>query len=228
MWTASIGLSAGLGEDALSGRSRDRLNGGICFIADGGLSAGGVEDAVKAVLDAGVRWIQYREKRLCRRDIFFAAERLRMLTQEYGAVLTVNDHADIALAVDADGVHLGQDDLPLAAARKIMGGKCIGISTHDMDQALDAAQNGADYIGFGPVFRTSTKDAGEPRGPELLGDVVSSVGIPVVAIGGINLGNLREVLRRGVAAVAVASGILVSGDLYSTARDFVNIVDAEI
>jgi len=204
------------------------LNGGICFITDSRLSALSVEDTVKVVLDAGIRWIQYREKALSRRDIFFQAERLRTLTQEYRAVLTINDHADIALAVDADSVHLGQDDLPLTAARKIMGEKGIGISTHDMAQALEAGRNGADYIGFGPVFRTSTKEAGTPRGLSLLRNVVSSLDIPVVAIGGINLENLRDVLGQGVAAVAVASGILKTPDLYSTARDFVNIIDAEI
>ncbi|NOZ25290.1 MAG: thiamine phosphate synthase [Nitrospirae bacterium] len=204
------------------------LNGGICFITDSRLSVLGVEDTVRIVLDAGVRWIQYREKTLSRRDLFLQAERLRTLTQEYRAVLTINDHADIALAVDADGVHLGQDDLPLTAARKIMGEKDVGISTHDIEQALEAWRNGADYIGFGPVFETSTKEAGTPRGLSLLRETASSIDIPVVAIGGINLENLREVLRHGAAAVAVASGILESSDLYSTARNFVNIVNAEI
>ncbi|VAX34697.1 Thiamin-phosphate pyrophosphorylase [hydrothermal vent metagenome] len=207
---------------------KNMLYGGICFITDSSLSALSVEETVRRVLDAGVRWIQYREKALCRKDIFLQAERLRRLTNDYKAILTVNDHADIALAVDADGVHLGQDDLPLKAARKIMGKKIIGISTHDMNQAKVARRNGADYIGFGPVFQTSTKDAGTPRGLDLLRDVVSSIDIPVVAIGGINLKNLGDVMRHGASAVAVASGILKSPDVCRTARDFVNIIYAEI
>jgi thiamine-phosphate pyrophosphorylase len=207
---------------------KNMLYGGICFITELSLSALSVEETVRRVLDAGIKWIQYRGKALFRRDMFLQAERLRRLTDEYRAVLIVNDHADIALAVDADGVHLGQDDLSLKAARKIMGKKIIGISTHNVDQALEARRNGADYIGFGPVFQTSTKDAGTPRGLNLLRDVVSSLDIPVVAIGGINLQNLMDVMRQGASAAAVASGILKSPDVSRTARDFVNIIYAEI
>jgi len=207
---------------------KNMLYGGICFITDSRLSALSVEETVRRVLDAGIRWIQYREKALCRRDMFLQAERLRRLTNEYRAVLIVNDHADIALAVDADGVHLGQDDLPLKAARKIMGKKIIGISTHNVNQALEAQRNGADYIGFGPVFQTFTKEAGTPRGLNLLKNVVSSLDIPVVAIGGIDLKKLRGVMGYGASAVAVASGILKSPDVCRTARDFVNIIYAEI
>ncbi len=207
---------------------KNMLYGGICFITESSLSALSVDETVRKVLDAGIRWIQYREKALCRRDMFLQAERLRRLTDEYRAVLIVNDHADIALAVGADGVHLGQDDLPLKAARKIIGKKIIGISTHNMNQALEAQRKGADYIGFGPVFQTSTKDAGTPMGLNVLKDIVSSLDIPVVAIGGINLKNLRDVVRHGASAVAVASGILKSPDVCRTARDFVNIIYAEI
>ncbi len=198
--------------------------GGICFITGRDLSPLGVEDTVKAVLDAGVRWVQYREKGLSRREVFHQAERLKKLTDRYRALLVVNDHADIALAVDAGGVHLGQDDLPLKEARGMMGGKLIGISTHDIDQAREAEAGGADYIGFGPVFPTTTKDAGSPRGLETLREVVSIVSLPVVAIGGISLDNLGEVLQQGVSAVAVASGMLKGEDLHRTASEFVKIV----
>jgi len=195
--------------------------GGICFITDRTISSLSAEDQVKKALDAGIQFIQYREKNLTRRDIYYNAETLRAITLEYKATFIINDHADIALAVDAEGVHLGQDDLPLADARKIMGKKIIGISTHDLKQAADAAQGGADYIGFGPVYHTTTKDAGTPRGPEQITLIRKRVRIPIVAIGGIGYENLEEVFTAGADAVAVASAILKKGDPYENAKKFV-------
>jgi len=195
--------------------------GGICFITDRTISSLSVEDQVKMALDAGIQFIQYREKTLTRRDIYYNAETLRAITLEYKTTFIVNDHADIALAVDAEGVHLGQDDLPLADARKIMGEKIIGISTHDLKQATDAAQGGADYIGFGPVYHTTTKDAGTPRGPEEIALIRRHVRIPIVAIGGIGHENLEEVFNAGADAAAVASAILKNGDPYENAKKFV-------
>lgn len=198
--------------------------GGICFITDRTISSLSVEDQVKLALDAGIRFIQYREKNLNRRDIFYNAEKLRIITLEYQATFIVNDHADIALAIDAEGVHLGQDDLPLADARKIMGKKIIGISTHDLKQATDAAQGGADYIGFGPIYHTTTKDAGTPRGAEQIALIRQYIGIPIVAIGGIGYENLEEVFTAGADAVAVASAILRNGDPYHNGEKFVERV----
>ncbi len=201
------------------------LFGGLCLITDRRLSSLPMEEAVKRALDGGVRWIQYREKELSRREIYFTAERLRKLTEEYGAVFVVNDHLDIAMAVDADGVHLGQDDLLLEGARRVYN-RIIGISTHNTTQARDAEDGGADYIGFGPVFSTTTKEGAlSPRGLERLREVVEAVLVPVVAIGGINLENLSDVLQTGVQAVAVASAILSSPDIYKTSREFVNIIN---
>jgi thiamine-phosphate pyrophosphorylase len=170
-------------------------------------------------LKAGAGWIQYREKEKSRREIYHEALRLRGLTQGAGAMFVVNDHADIALAVDADGVHLGQDDLPLSEARKMLGKRIIGISTHSLPEAMQAAWGGADYIGFGPVFHTSTKEAGEPKGVEMLREIKRHVKIPVVAIGGISPENLSEVLDAGADGVAVASAIF-RGDIYENVRSF--------
>lgn len=195
--------------------------GGICFITDRTISSLSAEDQVKKALDAGIQFIQYREKKLTRREIFYKAETLRAITLEYKAIFIVNDHADIALAVDAEGVHLGQDDLPLSDARKIMGKKIIGISTHDLKQATDASQGGADYIGFGPVYHTITKDAGTPRGAEQIALIRKHVRIPIVAIGGIGYENLEEVFTAGADAAAVASAILKRGDPYENAKKFV-------
>ncbi|MGE5892679.1 MAG: thiamine phosphate synthase [bacterium] len=198
--------------------------GGICFITDRTISSLSVEDQVKAVLDAGIRVIQYREKDFTRRQIYFQSESLRKVTAEYKAVLIINDHADIALAVDADGVHLGQDDLPLKDARKIMGKKLVGISTHDLEQAIDAQEGSADYIGFGPMFHTMTKDAGSPKGTKMLAEVRKNIQIPIVAIGGIDLENIDKVFKSGADAGAVASAILKSDDVYQAAKRFVDAV----
>jgi thiamine-phosphate pyrophosphorylase len=183
-----------------------------------------VEDSVKRVLDGGLRWVQLREKVLPRREIFHLAERLRKITSQYGATFIVNDHPDIALASGADGVHLGQDDLPLEEARKVVGEKIIGISTHSLEEAIDAQNRGADYIGFGPIFGTTTKDNPlPPRGVKALREVSEAVAIPVVAIGGIKLENLKDVLTSGASAVAVASGIL-NGEPKTMAERFVKII----
>jgi len=200
--------------------------GGLCFITDhntGGLS---FLDMTQAVLRAGVGWVQYRDKNASRRKVYEEAIKLKDLAGKHNAVFIVNDYSDIALAVDADGVHLGQDDLPVKEARKILGkGKIIGVSTHCIEQALEAEQAGADYLGFGPVFHTSTKDAGSPRGTDLLGEIKNKVSIPVVAIGGINLENIHSVLETGVDAVAVASAIL-KGDIEENAGRFMEIIKA--
>jgi thiamine-phosphate pyrophosphorylase len=200
--------------------------GGLCFITDhntGGLS---FLDMTQAVLRAGVGWVQYRDKNASRRKVYEEAIKLKDLAGKHNAVFIVNDYSDIALAVDADGVHLGQDDLPVKEARKILGkGKIIGVSTHCIEQALEAEQAGADYLGFGPVFHTSTKDAGSPRGTVLLGEIKNKVNIPVVAIGGINLENIHSVLETGVDAVAVASAIL-KGDIEENAGRFMEIIKA--
>ncbi len=171
-----------------------------------------------------MKWVQYRDKEKSRREIYEEAIILRKLTKEFNAVLIVNDYADIALAVDADGVHLGQDDLPIREAQKIMGkDKIIGISTHNLKQAIEAEKEGADYIGFGPVFYTLTKDAGIPKGIDVLQEIKRHVQVPVVAIGGINIENIRSVLDTGIDAVAVASAIL-SGDIENNVKIFMEII----
>ncbi len=195
--------------------------GGLCFITDRKISAVTMEESVAAALKSGARWIQYREKEKTRREIYIEASRLRELTVRAGAEFIVNDHADIALAVGADGLHLGQDDLPLREARGIMGKRIIGISTHSVAEAVEAEHDGADYIGFGPVFRTTTKDAGEPRGVDMLREIRRHVSIPIVAIGGITLDNLARVIEAGADAVAVASAIL-RGDVHMNVRSFID------
>ncbi len=197
---------------------------GLCFITDRKVSGLSYEDMTHRVLREGVQWIQFREKERSRREIYEEAVKLRRLTRDFNALFIVNDFLDIAMCVGADGVHLGQDDLPLKEARKIMGSdRIIGISTHNIEQAIEAEKNGADYIGFGPIFRTFTKNAGKPKGIEILHEVKKQVKIPVVAIGGITLENIRSVINTGIDAVAVASAILRE-DIEENAKLFMDHV----
>jgi thiamine-phosphate pyrophosphorylase len=148
------------------------------------------------------------------------AGKIAKLCKEQNALFLVNDRLDIAQAVDADGVHLGQDDMPLKVARKILGSeKVIGITAHNLEEALQAEQDGADYVGVSPIFKTDTKkDAGEPVGIELVKEVKQKVKIPVVAIGGINLENAKQVISAGADAVCVISAIVCSENVEKAAK----------
>ncbi|MEW6571098.1 MAG: thiamine phosphate synthase [Nitrospirota bacterium] len=199
---------------------------GLCFITDRKICDLSCKEMVLQALKAGIRWVQYREKDLSRRSIYEESVELRRITRKFDALFIVNDHVDIASAVGADGVHLGQEDLPFKNARKILGkDKIIGISTHDLEQAKEAEAQGADYIGFGPVFHTLTKDAGSPKGIEILTQIRKQVRIPIVAIGGINHENIRSVLGTRVDAVAVASAML-KGNIEQNARNFIHILNS--
>lgn len=147
---------------------------------------------------AGARVLQYRDKRASRGEMLRIARRIRALTAESNTLFIVNDFIDIALLAGADGVHLGQDDIPIAEAREITPpGFVIGISTHSLEQALEAEKQGADYIGSGPVFATPTKEDYIPIGPDTVKQVLRSVRIPVVTIGGLNLENLPLLREAG-------------------------------
>jgi len=174
-------------------------------------------DAVKVLRDllaGGARFLQLRVKALSANEFFDLARRARTETRSYGCKLIINDRVDVALACDADGVHLGQEDLPLAVGRKLIGDRIVGISTHDLDQAREAEQNGADYIGFGPTFGTSTKDTGyTARGVEMLRQIRERVNLPIVAIGGINEQNVQQVWQAGANSAAIISDILRAEDI---------------
>lgn len=173
-------------------------------------------------LSCGVTFFQYRDKNGVRRHIYETARELSALARRRGALFIVNDHADIAAAVDAAGVHLGQEDLPIEAARKLLGRqKIIGISTHSREQAIAAEASGADYIGFGPIFSTSTKDAGKTQGIDALAAIKKTVAIPVIAIGGIMHGNAREVMKAGADGAAVISAILSAPDMKQAAEQMI-------
>jgi thiamine-phosphate pyrophosphorylase len=173
-----------------------------------------VEEVLRELLRAGVKILQLRAKSLAAKDFLALAKYVRSETAAHNCRLIVNDRADIAMAIDADGVHLGQDDLPLHAGRKLLGNKIIGISTHDIEQAQQAQRNGADYIGFGPMFGTHTKNTGySARGINMLKEIRAAVAIPIVAIGGINEHNVRQVWQAGADSAAIISDILSATDI---------------
>ncbi len=175
-------------------------------------------------LSAGIRTIQLREKHLSKKEIYKEAAALRSLTKKHKTTLIINDYVDIALMVNADGVHFGQDDMPIKEARKILGkNKIIGVSTHTLKQAAKAQEEGADYIGFGPIFQTATKDAGSPKGVNVLREIRKNIKVPIVAIGGITFENVSDVMSAGADAAAMASGILC-GDIKSNIRRFLAII----
>ena len=185
-----------------------RLPSRLYAIADG---AGGcdVVDLTARLLSGGARIVQLRWKEATAASFLAAGEQCRRSTRERDALLLVNDRVDVAIACDADGVHLGQSDLPLWAARRLLGKtRWIGVSTHDLPQARAAAASGADYIGFGPLFATGTKTTGySPRGLERLAELRRAVGVPIVAIGGIDGDNAGAAVRAGADAVAMISAL---------------------
>ncbi|WP_435166444.1 thiamine phosphate synthase [Paenibacillus glycanilyticus] len=176
-----------------------------------------MEEAIKG----GVDIIQLRDKDSSPEEVLRKARALRELTRKYGVTFIVNDYIDIALEVDADGVHLGQNDVSLTEARERVGDKIIGISTHAIEEALLAEEQGADYIGVGPVFPTKTKvDVVDPVTVAYVRQVAEKVRIPFVAIGGIKLGNVDEVLAAGATRICAVSEIVGSSDVAGTCQAF--------
>lgn len=188
----------------------------IYAITDSGLSCGrSVTDVVAALLAAKVRIIQYREKKKKAGEMLRECEALRRMTREAGAFFIVNDHVDIAKLVGADGVHVGQEDLPVARVRELMGPDCVvGLSTHSPEQAAAAVRDGADYIGVGPIYATQTKeDVCNPVGLEYLEHVVATHAVPFVAIGGIKRHNIGDVVRRKARCCCLVSELVGAPDI---------------
>jgi thiamine-phosphate pyrophosphorylase len=182
---------------------------GFYFITDASLSRAGIMRDVKSALAAGVQAVQYRNK--CARSKQMLAEAFAIGKLCKGkALCIINDRVDIACAVGADGVHLGQDDMPYCLARKMLGkGKMIGVTVHTLAQAVEAAHAGADYLGVAPIFATRTKiDTGKACGVGLIRQIKKRVSIPLVAIGGINLSNMQQVVDAGAQGVCALSAVV--------------------
>ena len=184
------------------------------------LRGGTLADAVAAALRGGATLVQLREKTLDPADLLSEARQLTALCRAHGVPLVVDDNVEIALAAGADGVHVGQSDMAARRARALLGpDRILGVSAHNAAEALAAQADGADYLGCGAAFVTGTKLDAHPVSAETMRAVTAAVDIPVVAIGGIDAGNILQLQGRGLAGVAVVSGIFAQPDLTAAARE---------
>lgn len=176
-------------------------------------------DKVALSIKSGVDIVQLREKNTTSKRFIYLAQRIRELTSHFGAAFIVNDRVDIAKISNADGVHLGQDDIPVSYAREILGDNAIiGVSTHCPEHAKKAITDGADYIGVGPVFKTPTKPSKDPVGLEYVKWAADNVNIPFFAIGSIDTDNIKEVVQAGAKRVAVIRAIMYADDIESNCK----------
>ena len=185
--------------------------------------------AARELLSAGVRLIQFRDKHASSRQLYETCVELRGLLRDSGCSLIVNDRADVARVTDAEGVHLGQSDLPVEMARRVLApDQWIGWSTHSLDQVVEADRTTADYIAFGPIFPTASKENPDPVvGLEGLREARRATGKPLVAIGGITLRKASEVLAAGADSVAVIGDLLNAPDIQERAREFLSVVGCD-
>lgn len=192
----------------------------IYLVTDEGCLQGrALLDCVREALEGGVTLVQYRAKTASSAEMYNEALQLKALCDSFNVPLIINDRLDIAMAVGAAGVHLGQDDLPCAAARRILGEDyIIGVSAHNQAEAKAALQSGADYLGCGAVFGTATKADVKKLGTDGLAAICKAKGLPVVGIGGVTADNYREVRAAGADGAAIVSGILAQPDIRTTVR----------
>ncbi len=180
---------------------------------------------IEKAIHGGVTLVQLREKNISSLEFFDLAQQVKELTDRCQIPLIINDRVDIALAVDAAGVHLGQEDLPTTTARKLLGSeKLLGISAATLEEALSAERSGADYIGVGALFPTTTKSNTRKVTPDELRNIKQRVNIPVVAIGGINQTNLQQIAHTGIDGIAVVSAILGKSDIENSARKLLELL----
>ncbi|MHB8280062.1 MAG: thiamine phosphate synthase [Candidatus Humimicrobiaceae bacterium] len=198
----------------------------LYFITDSRLTRRGIIEDIKSAINAGVKAIQYREKEKSTREMLKEADKIKNICKKNNVLFIVNDGIDIALATDADGVHLGNNDMPYEIARELLGkNKIIGLTVHNMKEAKRAEKLGADYIGVSPIFKTRTKpDAGIPKGLELIKEVKNNTTIPFVAIGGINENNIKSVLTAGAKSIAIISAIVTKSDVERECKKFRDII----
>ena len=201
---------------------RPELKLGLYLVTDERLSRGrATAEIVRAAIRGGIDVVQLRGKDLPAREHLAIGRELRAITREAGVLLIVNDRVDLALALDADGVHVGQDDLPAEIARQLVGpDRIVGVSAATIAEALAARDAGADYLGVGAIYGTATKlDAGAATGTALLGTIAGAIDLPLIGIGGINATNVADVIAAGAAGAAIVSAIVAADDPEAAARD---------
>ena len=195
------------------------------FITDSELSKNGIFSDVENALKAGCKIVQYREKNKTTKEMIEEGTHLKKIC-DGRAIFLVDDRVDIALAIDSDGVHIGQEDIPFDIAKKLLGkDKIIGLTVHTLEEALEAERLGVDYIGLAPIFKTGTKeDARNPIGPVMIEIVREKVGLPIVAVGGINKENIKNVIKAGADSVVSIYAVLNINDLYNEVSEFIRII----
>lgn len=180
-------------------------------------------DVLREVVEGGARIIQLREKEYTKKELYHLAVRFQEITRPAGVLLIINDHLDVALGAGADGVHLGQDDLPVAVARRLAPDLLIGASCHSLEEALQAQRDGADYVNIGPIFPTTTKQGvSEFLGPSAISAIGPKLAIPFTVMGGINEGNLDRVLEQGARRIAMVTAITQAPDIKAAVIRFRN------
>ena len=205
----------------VAAESKDRLaDVRLCVLLSGGPTVESLISLAQSLVDAGIDILQLRDKTLSDRELITRAAALREITQAAGKLLVVNDRADVAAAAHADGVHVGQDDLTVQQARRVVGPELlIGVSTHSIEQARAAVLDGANYIGVGPTFPSQTKQFDIFPGLALLSTVAAEISLPALAIGGISADNLASVLATGARRIAVGAAITQAADPAAAARE---------
>jgi thiamine-phosphate pyrophosphorylase len=203
---------------------------GLYLVTSQPLSAGRTtREIVQAALAGGVRLIQLREKDMAVREFVALAEEVRVLTARVGALLIVNDRVDVALAVGADGVHLGQDDFPVAAARRLGPDLIIGASSHSVDEVLRAQAEGASYVNIGPIFPTGTKRwEGEFLGIEGLKRIAVAAKVPFTVMGGIKREHLPDLVLAGARTIALVTAVTAAGDPQQAARELLDSIRGQL
>jgi thiamine-phosphate pyrophosphorylase len=199
----------------------------LYLITDRKVATKPLSEAVRLALEGGVRAVQLREKDLSVRELLTLAQELRSITREFGAKLFINDRVDVAVAVDAEGVHLGTRSMPPEGARKVVGkDMLIGVSTHNKEEAKAAVVGGADFITFGPIFETQSKvKYGSPVGIIALNSVKSGIETPIFALGGVKSGSVSKIMASGAYGISVISAILGADDIRKAAEVLVQEVD---
>jgi len=195
------------------------------LVTDSGLSKKGTLSDVQDAVVSGCKIVQYREKKKSTKEMIAEALQIKAICGD-DAIFLVNDRIDVALAVDADGVHIGQEDMPIDIARAILGAdKIIGLTVHNISEAIEAERSGADYVGLSPIFDTATKsDAGTGIGTERIKDVKNAINIPVVAIGGINKQNCRSVIENGADSLVAISAVVCSDDVKRETQELIAVI----
>jgi thiamine-phosphate pyrophosphorylase len=195
------------------------------MVTDSELSKDGIFSDVEDALRAGCKIVQYREKNKSTKDMIDEAKKLKKIC-DGKAVFLVDNRFDVALAADADGVHIGQEDIHFETARMLLGNdKIIGLTVHNLEEAIEAEKLGVDYIGLAPIFKTGTKeDARDPIGTEMIEIVRKNVSLPIVAVGGITKENIKDVMEAGADFVVSIYAVLNSNDVYNEVSEFIKII----